>query len=173
MATQDRSLNRYQSPMGRCVATALVIVSGFHLAAQKPSEIDYSIHLSPAFTSSEAKFVREALQANDPACVIWPDEATQRVVVRTTMPLERAVLQQQIAPAGLSVLSIDLLLPVDPQERKAMIMAAAGFPRFNYTGNLELDQSHYAAAKATWIDADPARYAEMIRALNAGPTEAR
>lgn len=173
MATPDRSLNRYHIPIGRCVVSGILFLSVFQLEAQKSAEIDYSIHFSPAFSSSEAKFVREALQANDPTCVIWPDEATQRVVVRTCVPLVQAVLQQQLAPAGLSVLSIDLLLPDDPQERKAMIMAAAGFPRFMDTGHPELDQNAYATAKAAWIEADPARYEELTRALNAGPTEDR
>lgn len=155
-----------------CAAAIALGPCCFGIAAQKPAEIDYSIHLEPAFSEPQAKFVREALLANDPTCQVWPDTPTQRVVVRTTVLLDRPALELHIAPAGLHVLSVDLLLPADPQERKAMIMASMGFPHYEDTGHPEQDVNNYETAKAAWIDADPARYERLMSALNpAVPTE--
>jgi hypothetical protein len=168
-----RSLNRYTALLGRWAFGVLALVLGSGAHAQKAPEIDYSVLLAPAFSGSQIKFVQEALLAHDPNCLVWPDEPTQRVVVRTSVPLVRAALQQQIAAAGLEVVSVDLVLPDDPQQRRAMILAAAGFPQFHDTGDPEQDQNAFATAKAAWIDADPARYEALLKALNGNPTEAR
>ena len=159
--------------MVRFTLTALLCQFYSGLAAQKSAEIDYSIHLEPAFSGSSIKFVREALLASDPGCLIWPDAPTHRVVVRTTVPVNAVALQQYIAPTGMQVVSVDLLLPSDPQESKAMIMASMGFPTYLDTGHPEQDQNNYLTAKAAWIDADPARYGELMRALNPRQPEAR
>ena len=159
--------------MVRLTITALLCQFYSGLVAQKSAEIDYSIHFEPAFSGSSIKFVREALLASDPGCLIWPDAPTQRVVVRTTVPVNAVALQQDIPASGLHVVSIELLLPSDPQERKAMIMASMGFPTYLDTGHPEQDQNNYLTAKAAWIDADPARNEELMRALNPGQLEAR
>ncbi len=138
------------------------------LMAQKAVELDYSIHLEPGFTGSQVKFVREALLANDPSCLIWPDEPTHRVVVRTSVPIGLGALEAGIVQSGLHVVSIRLILPDDPQERTRMIMASVGFPLYADTGHPEQDQANFETAKAAWIDADPERYDELMRALNAG-----
>lgn len=134
--------------------------------AQKAAELDYSIHLEPAFTESQIKFVREALLGSDPTCLIWPDAPTHRVVLRTTVPLDQAALQAGIAQSGLQVVGTELILPDDAQQRAAMIMASMGFPSYLDTGNPEQDQYDYGTAKAAWIDADPERYEELMRALS-------
>ena len=140
-------------------------------AAQKATEMDYAVHLEPAFTESQIKFVREALLSNDPACLIWPDAPTHRVVVRTVAPIHQAALESAIMQSGLQVVGIDLLLPSDAQERAAMIMASVGFPSLLNTGNPEQDQYNYETAKVAWIDADPERYEELMRALSAQPEQ--
>jgi hypothetical protein len=151
------------------ILSVLLLVPSLRSSAQKAPELDYSIHLEPEFTGSRIKFVLEALLAHDPSCLIWPDAPTHRVVVRTSVPVDEAALQEWIAPSGLHVMSIRLILPEDPQERSRMIMAAAGFPVYMDTGHPEQDQNNYATAKAAWIDADPERYAELMRALNGEP----
>lgn len=143
------------------------------VSAQKPVEIDYAIRVAPAFSGSQIKFVHEALRAQDPQCLIWPDAPGQRIVVRMVVPLNTAELQQLIAPAGLQVVGVDLILPDDAGPRKAMIMASMGFPLFVDTGHPELDQSNYQAAKEAWINADPARYEELMRELNPAEQQVR
>lgn len=157
------------SAMG--LLSLLFLLTAMRSAAQKATELDYSIHLEPALTESQIKFVREALLSNDPSCLIWPDAPTHRVVVRTTAPVHQAALQAGITQSGLQVVSVDLLLPSNPQERAAMIMASVGFPTFLNTGNPEQDQNNYETAKAAWIDADPLRYEELMRALSAQPEQ--
>lgn len=159
--------------MARILAAVSCCVSCCSLLAQKPVEIDIAIHLAPAFHEAQMKFVHEALRAQDPSCLIWPDLPTQRVIVRTVVPLDRAALEQAIAPVGLQVISADLVLPAGSAERKAMIMASMGFPAFIDTGNPELDQATYQAAKEAWINADPERYEELIRALSPGQPQVR
>ncbi len=173
MADHRRSLDRYLLSMRRVTFSGLLALSFSGLSAQKQAEIDYSIYLTPAFNEAQMKFVREALLANDPACSIWPDAPSQRVVVRTTVPVNEAALAQHIAPTGLQVMSVDLILPSDPRERKTMIMASFGFPQYQDTGNPEQDQNNYLTAKSAWVDADPARYEDLIRALNTGLIDAR
>lgn len=154
--------------MGRSLVITSLLLASSVLCAQKAVELDYSIHLEPGFTGSQVKFVREALLANDASCLIWPDEPTHRVVVRTSVPIDPGLLEAGIVESGLHVVSIRLILPEDPQERSRMIMASCGFPLYVDTGHPEQDHNNYETAKAAWIDADPDRYEELIRALNDG-----
>lgn len=166
MAVLSRTPELSLLSTGRWALTVVAFPLCCSLMAQKAGEIDYSIHLEPAFNGSEVKFVLEALRANDPGCLVWPDAPTQRVIVRTTVPLDESALEQHIASAGLHVVGVDLVLPDDPQERKAMIMASEGFPVYSDTGHPEQDQANYSTAKSAWINADPTRYERLMRALN-------
>lgn len=168
MGILQRLSEPYLLSMVRFIAVGAGCLCCGVLMAQKPVEIDYSIHLAPAFTEAGTKFIHEALRAQDPSCRIWPDPPSQRVIVRTTVPLDRTAFEQAIAPGGAHVVSVDLLLPAGDSERRAMIMASMGFPVFVDTGDPELDQANYQAAKEAWINADPARYEALIRALDPG-----
>jgi hypothetical protein len=154
--------------MGRPLVIASLLFVPSALSAQKAVELDYSIHLEPEFTGSQVKFVREALLANDPSCLIWPDEPTHRVVVRTSVPVDQPALEAGIVQSGLHVISVRLILPEDPQERSRMIMASFGFPLYVDTGHPEQDHADFETAKAAWVDADPLRYEDLKRALNDG-----
>ncbi len=169
MATLKRSAAQHPMWSGRHASSLVLLSLGLTVVAQKPAGIDLSIRMSAAFTESQTKFVREALLANDPECLVWPDIPTQRIVVRTVVPLDQAYLEQYIAPAGLHIQGVDLILPVDPQERMAMIMASFGFPVLADTGHPQEDQNSFAVAKAAWIAADPDRYDDLLRALAGSP----
>ena len=169
ISTRTERFPRRSSAKG--FLSLLFVFTAVNSEAQKTTELDYSIHLEPAFTESQIKFVREALLSNDPGCLVWPDAPTHRVVVRTIAPIHPSALQSGIAQSGLQVVGVDLILPSDPQERAAMIMASVGYPTFVDTGNSEQDQNNYETAKAAWIDADPERYEELMRALSAQPEQ--
>ena len=139
--------------------------------AQKPIELEYVIRLEPAFTESDAKYVQEALLAVDPRSVVSVDAPSQRVKVRTVVPVDVQGLQAGLGGSGLQVVNVHQVLPDDPSARSEAIMASFGFPFYVNAGSPEQDQAAHEAAKSAWIAADPARYADLLQALNGNPDQ--
>lgn len=138
--------------------------------AQKSAELQYVIRVEPAFSGSTAKYIAEALLAIDPNSEVSVDVPSQRVKVRTSVPVAAQSLQAGLTGSGLQVVQVQQVLPTDPIARAETIMATFGFPIYVDTGHPEQDQANYATAKSAWIDADPARYQELMRQLYGEPT---
>lgn len=133
-----------------------------HVCAQDHTTPVYFIELQPVFSVSDAKHVHEALMANDPGCSVSVDIPTQRIKVRTAIPVVAEHLQASLAGSGLHVVSVTPYSTKSPVARSEGGHAGGGFPVFVDTGNPAQDQANYAAAKAAWVAADPGRYEGAI-----------
>lgn len=142
-------------------AVLLAMSAALLTRAQKPPELDYHILFAESFAQSQEKFIYEALTAQDPDVKIWIDPPTHSALARTHVHLDQVDLQSDMTIGGLVIEQLSLITPDNSVIRSDHDAIGDGFPEFIDTGNPDLDDATYQAAKAAWIAAHPAHYEQM------------
>lgn len=120
--------------------------------AQKGPELDYQIHSVGPIGNAGEKYLREGLNAQDPAVVVWIDHATQSAIARTYVHLDPTALQEAIAPSGL-VIGYMALMGSAPAEATVRSTTGMPFPEYEDTGDPATDARRFLDAKAAWFAA--------------------
>lgn len=135
-----------------CTALAVALYSATTALAQKGPELDYQIHCVGPIGNAGEKFLREGLNTQDPAVVVWIDHATQSVIARTYVHLDPTALQEAIAPSGL-VIGYMALMGSAPAEATVRSTTGMPFPEYEDTGDPAKDARRFLDAKAAWFAA--------------------
>lgn len=111
---------------------------------------------------AQEKLALEALRAFDPGIRLSVHTDRTLLKIGTKQDLDVGTVREVLLQVGIHTSVVTAPLPADGLLKHAGDLPD-GFPVFVSTGNPDLDNQKYQAAKAAWIEAHPDAYRQMIQ----------
>ncbi len=128
--------------------------------AQRAPEHAYTILFSTPIALAQEKFIHEALRSQDPDAQVWINAAEQNTLARVHAPIDRDLLQADLAPCGLVITYFGRPISDHPH-MKSLPAGDVAMPVFKDSGDPAVDNARYEVEKKAWVEAHPAAYQQL------------
>lgn len=142
------------------IVLLLLVCSG--VSAQQVDMTVLRLRADTIVDGGQEKRALEVLNTLDPDIRLSVHIDRTLLKVRLKQALDVGTLREVLMQVGIRTSVVNTPLHADGLVKHAGVLPD-GFPVFVSTGNTELDNQNYQAAKAAWIEAHPDAYQQMLQ----------